>query len=57
MHMKHYFHGNKQGYHTQLFFKMEQANISTDKRMAIKCIKDISVICTLCLMLKSQPHN
>jgi hypothetical protein len=40
MPMNHYFHGNKQGYHAQLFFKMEQSNISRYKRMAIMWIRD-----------------
>jgi hypothetical protein len=37
MPMNHYFHGNKQGDQTQLFFKMEQSNISTDKAYGYTC--------------------
>jgi hypothetical protein len=53
MPMNHYFHGNKQGYHAQLFFKMEQSNNSRYKRMAIMWLRDLSDSCTLgaCLLM------
>jgi hypothetical protein len=55
MTMKCYFHDDIQGYHTQLFFKMEQSNISSYKRMATMWITNLSVICTLDLI--STTHD